>query len=125
MVEVSNENEEESSEQRRREGEREENDTETVKRRCEGFVAVEAFDICSQGRDLESCDDFSWEYLLNKTENLSAPSAKQAGGAYGRGRDEAAAKNGDYERSNKENHIKRKNGREEPVVGLGVLGGRL
>ena len=37
--------------------------------------------------------------------------AKQAGGADGRGRDEEAAKNGDRERSDKENPIKRKNGR--------------
>ena len=40
-----------------------------------------------------------------------AASAKQAGGVNGRRRDEAAAKNGDYERSCKENQIKRKHGR--------------
>ena len=41
-----------------------------------------------------------------------AASAKQAGGVNRRRRDEAAAKNGDYERSDKENQInKRKNGR--------------
>ena len=38
----------------------------------------------------------------------TAASAKQAGGANGRGRDEAAAKNGDHARSEKENQIKRK-----------------
>ena len=38
-------------------------------------------------------------------------SAKQAGGVNGRGRDEAAAKNDDYERSDEENQIKRKKGR--------------
>ena len=40
-----------------------------------------------------------------------AASAKEAGRADGRGRDEAAAKNGNHERSDKENQIKRKNGR--------------
>ena len=36
-----------------------------------------------------------------------AASAKQAGGVNGRRRDEAAAKNGDHERSDKENQVKR------------------
>ena len=40
-----------------------------------------------------------------------AASAKQAERVNGRGRGEAAAKNGDYERSDKEHQIKRKNGR--------------
>ena len=39
-----------------------------------------------------------------------AASAKQAGGVDGRRGDEAAAKNGYHERSDKENQIKRKNG---------------
>ena len=34
-----------------------------------------------------------------------APSAEQAGGVNGRGRDEAAAKNGDYERSDKDSEL--------------------
>ena len=40
-----------------------------------------------------------------------AASAKQAGGFNGRRRDAAAAKHGDYERSDKENQTKRKRGR--------------
>ena len=36
----------------------------TVKRRCEGCVSVEAFEIFGQGEDLESCGYFSWEDLL-------------------------------------------------------------
>ena len=40
-----------------------------------------------------------------------AATAKQAGGFGGRRRDEAAAKNEDYEGFDKENQIKRKNGR--------------
>ena len=35
-------------EKRRREGEKEENETETLKRRCEGFVSVEAFEVFSE-----------------------------------------------------------------------------
>ena len=42
-----------------REKEKEENQTERDKIRCEGFGSVEAFEIFSQGRDLESWDDFS------------------------------------------------------------------
>ena len=38
--------------------ENEENETEKVKRKCEGFVSVEAFEIFR--RDLESCGDLSW-----------------------------------------------------------------
>ena len=49
MVEVSYENEEERGEKRRREREKEENETGIVKRRCEGFVSVEAFEISCQG----------------------------------------------------------------------------
>ena len=32
---------------------------------------MEAFEIFSQGEDLESCGDLSWEDLLEKTEDLS------------------------------------------------------
>ena len=70
-VDMSNENEEERGEKRRREGEKEENETVTVKRRCDGFVSVESSAIFSQGRDLESCGDLSWEDLLDKPEDLS------------------------------------------------------
>ena len=45
--ELSNENEAERGEKRKREGETEENKTERVKRRCDGFVSVEAFEIFS------------------------------------------------------------------------------
>ena len=48
-------------EKREREEEKEENETVTVKRRCEGLVSVEAFEIFSQGRDVESFGDLSWE----------------------------------------------------------------
>ena len=41
-------------------GNKEENETGTVKRRCVGSVSVEAFEIFSQGGDLESCGDLSW-----------------------------------------------------------------
>ena len=64
-------NEEGKGEQTKREAEKEENKTGTVKRRCEGFVSVEAFEIFSQGRDLESCDDLSWEDPLEKHKDLS------------------------------------------------------
>ena len=50
--------------------EKEENETVTVKRRCEGFVSVEAFEIFSQGEDLESCGDV-WGDPLDKPEDLS------------------------------------------------------
>ena len=62
---------EEKREERKREEEKEENETETVKRRCEGLVSVEAFDIFSQGGDVESCGDVSWEDLLDNPEDLS------------------------------------------------------
>ena len=53
----------------------------------------------------------SWARIFSLFRKQLAASAKQAGGANGRRRDEAAAKNGDYERSDKENQVKRKNGR--------------
>ena len=59
-------NEEEKGEKRKTEEEKEENETETVRRRCEGLVSVEAFEIFSQGRDLES-----WSDLLGKTSWIS------------------------------------------------------
>ena len=51
---------------RNREEEKEDNETGTVKRKCEGFVSVEASDIFSQGRELESCCDLSWEGSLRE-----------------------------------------------------------
>ena len=49
MLEMGKETKEEVGEKRRREGEKDENETGTCKRRCEGSVSVEAFDIFSQG----------------------------------------------------------------------------
>ena len=60
---------EEEGEKRKREEEIEENETVTVERRCVGFVSLEAFEIFSQGRDLESCGDLSWEDLLEEFED--------------------------------------------------------
>ena len=54
---------------KRGEGEKEENETGSVKRRCVGLASEEAFEIFSQGRDLESCGDLSWEDLLEKPED--------------------------------------------------------
>ena len=56
----SEKNEEEKGDKRKREEEKEVNETGTVKRRCEGFVSVEAFEIFGQGGDLESCGNLSW-----------------------------------------------------------------
>ena len=42
-----------------------------VKRRSDGLSSVEAFEIFSQGRDLESCGGLSWRDLLEKHEDLS------------------------------------------------------
>ena len=47
-------------EKRKRKGEKEENETETVNRRFEGSASVDAFEILSQGRDLESYGNLSW-----------------------------------------------------------------
>ena len=44
------------------------NKTESVERRFEDFVSVEASEIIGQGGDLESCGGLSWEYLLEKPE---------------------------------------------------------
>ena len=54
-------NEEEGGEKSTSEEENEENETATIRRRCEGFVSVEALNIFGQGRDLESCGDLSWD----------------------------------------------------------------
>ena len=43
---------------------KEENETEAVKRRCEGCVSVEVFEMFSHGEDLERCGDLSREDLL-------------------------------------------------------------
>ena len=51
--------------------EKEENETVTAKRNCDGCFSVEASEILSQGRDLESCGDLSWEDFLEKPEDLS------------------------------------------------------
>ena len=48
-LEMSDENEEERCEKSKREGEKEENETESVKRRYDGFVSVEVFEIFSHG----------------------------------------------------------------------------
>ena len=64
-------NEEEKGEKRKREEEKEENETGTVKIRCWRFVSVEAFEMFSQGRDLESCGDLSWKESLEEFENWS------------------------------------------------------
>ena len=69
-VKMSGDIEEERGEKRKREGEKEENETGSVKRRCNGFVSVKAFDIFSQGGDLESCGGLSWRDLLEKPEDL-------------------------------------------------------
>ena len=55
----------------KREEEKEENQTERVKRRRDRLSSVEAFEIFSQGRDLESCGGLSWGDLLEKHEDLS------------------------------------------------------
>ena len=57
--------------QKRGEEKRRENETGSVKRSCVGSVSVEAFDIFSQGRDLESCGGLSWKDLLEKREGWS------------------------------------------------------
>ena len=44
---------------------------ESKKRRRNGLVSVETFEICGQARDLESCGDLSWWDPLEKFENWS------------------------------------------------------
>ena len=56
---------------RQNEEEKDENETVTAQRRCVGSVSVEAFDIFSQGEDLECCGGFSWRDLLEEPDDLS------------------------------------------------------
>ena len=42
-----------------------------LKEDVKDFVSVEAFEIFSQGRDVESCGDVSWEDLWEEPEDLS------------------------------------------------------
>ena len=58
-------------EKRKTEEKKDENQLERVKRRRDGLVSVEAFEIFGQGRDLESCGGLSWEDLVEKPEDLS------------------------------------------------------
>ena len=55
----------------KRKEEKEEYETGTVKRRCECCFSVEAFEIFSQGRNLESCGDLCWDGLLGEHDDLS------------------------------------------------------
>ena len=64
MLETGEETKEERSKKRRGEGEKEENETEWVKRRFVCFVSVEAFDVFGQGEALESCGDILGEDLF-------------------------------------------------------------
>ena len=64
IIDIGKETKEEMGKKRRREEETEENETESVKKRCVGSVSVEAFDI-------ESCGGLSWEDFLEKPEDLS------------------------------------------------------
>ena len=69
---MNNENEvKKKGEKKRREGETEENETETLRRRCEDCDSVEAFEIFCQEGDLGSCGGLSCEDLLEKPEDLS------------------------------------------------------
>ena len=93
-VQMGNESKEERGEKRRREGEKEENKTGTVKRRCDGFVSEEAFDFflvegeiwrvacCRrhlfQGGGEGEGGGVSWVYLLPKNPNSSAASSRVA-----------------------------------------------
>ena len=62
---------EEMSKKRTREEEKEENETESSIKRCVGIISAEAFDIFSQGEDLESCGGVSWRDLLENPDDLS------------------------------------------------------
>ena len=57
-------------EERKREREKEENETVSAERRCVAVVSAEAFDIFSQGEDLDSCGGFSCGELLGNLEDL-------------------------------------------------------
>ena len=67
---VSEKSDEERGEKRKREEEKEENETARVQRRSNGLFSVEAFEILSREEDLESCGGLSWEYLVEKLEDL-------------------------------------------------------
>ena len=72
IVEIDKGIKEETSKKRMGEEEQEEDETVSAKRRCVGFVSAEIFDIFGQGKDLESCDCFSWSLLLeNPDEDVS------------------------------------------------------
>ena len=82
IMETGKETKEERGKKRRREEEKEVNETESAKRRCVGFVSVEAFDIFSQSGDLESCGGLSRRNLLEKSEDWSGFEPEtRAGGA--------------------------------------------
>ena len=67
---VSEKSDEERGEKRKREEEKEENETSRVQRRSNGLFSVEGFEILSREEDLESCGGLSWEYLVEKLEDL-------------------------------------------------------
>ena len=71
IMETGKETKEEMGKRREREEEKEKNETGSVERRCVGPFSVEAFDILSQGGDLERCGGLSWRDLLEKPEDLS------------------------------------------------------
>ena len=79
-MEIGKETKEEMGKKRRREEEKEENEPESVKRKCVGSFSVEAFDIFSQGGDLESCGGLSWRDFLEKPEDLSVCEPETRGG---------------------------------------------
>ena len=58
-------------EERKREEEKEGNETVKAKRRSVSSNSGEAFDIFSQGEDLERCGGFSWSDLLDNLDDLS------------------------------------------------------
>ena len=63
------ENREEVSRRRKREGEKGEDETVVVKRRCVNPVSAETFDIFSQEEDSDSCGN-SWGDLLGDSGGL-------------------------------------------------------
>ena len=64
------ETKEEVSREREREGEKGEDGTVAVKRKCINHVFAEAFDIFSQGEESESCEN-SWGDLWDDSSGLS------------------------------------------------------
>ena len=72
IIEAGRETKEEMCKKRTREEEKEENDTGvSAKRRCVNPVSAEAFDIFSQGEDLESCGGVSWVGFLENPDDVS------------------------------------------------------